>query len=51
MSAWGQFCPVDIIFIHSRNVEVVIMMRNCEEEKGIKEVNRKKGFDDDCKNN
>ena len=39
------------MFPGTGNVEVVIMMRNCEEEKGIKEVNRKKGFDDDCKNN
>mgnify|MGYP006879226343 FL=1 len=29
ISAWGELRPPAIIIIHSTNVEVVIMMRNC----------------------
>ncbi len=31
MSARGQFCPVDIIFIHSRNVETVALLTHKKE--------------------
>ena len=35
MSAWGQFCPVDIIFIHSRHVETVVLLSKLKSAKSI----------------